>query len=65
MPATPPAVAEAVIEVRPDGPRWLVQSSDQLFSGVFVDLRAARRHAEAEAETHPGHVVIVRDARAA
>lgn len=65
MLAHPPPVTEAVIEIRRDGPRWLIQSSDQLFSGVFIDLRAARRHAEAEAEAHPGHVVIVRDTRVA
>lgn len=63
MSAHPPAIAEPVIEVRPDGPRWLIQSSDKLFSGVFVDLKAARRHAIAEAEAHPGHIVIVRDDR--
>ena len=52
---TPPAV----IEVLPDGPRWRLQSSDRLFSGVFTDRRTALRHAMAEAECHPGHVVVV------
>lgn len=56
----PPGI-EAVIEVCPSGSRWLIRSSDRLFSGVFVDLRSARRHAEAEAEAHPGHVVVIQD----
>ena len=51
---TPPAV----IEVLPDGPHWRLQSSDRLFSGVFTDRRTALRHAMAEAECHPGHVVV-------
>jgi hypothetical protein len=53
---TPPAV----IEILPDGGRWRLQSSDRLFSGVFIDRRSALRHAMAEAESHPGHVVAVR-----
>ena len=56
---TPPAV----IEVLPDGPHWRLQSSDRLFSGVFTDRRTALRHAMAEAECHPGHVVVVSPAR--
>lgn len=56
--ATPPAI----IEVLPEGAHWLVRSSDNLFSGVFLDRRSACRHAETEAETHPGHVVVIREA---
>lgn len=52
---TPPAV----IEVLPDGGRWRLQSSDRLFSGVFTDRKSAVRHAMAEADSHPGHVVVV------
>jgi len=55
--APPPAV----IEVLPEGGRWRLRSSDDLFSGVFLDRRTALRHAEAEAESHPGHIVIVTD----
>jgi hypothetical protein len=51
-----------VIEVMADGDRWRLRSSDRLFSGVFVDRRSALRHAMAEAERHPGHVVVVRPA---
>ncbi len=51
----------AVIEVLPEGGRWRLRSSDDLFSGVFLDRRTALRHAEAEAESHPGHIVIVTD----
>lgn len=65
MAVHPPPVVEAVIEISPDGPRWRIRSSDRLFSGVFVDLRSARRHAEAEAEAHPGHIVVVRKREAA
>lgn len=53
---TPPAV----IEIAQDGDRWRLNSSDRLFSGVFTDRRSALRHAMAEAECHPGHVVLVR-----
>lgn len=53
---TPPAV----IEIAQDGDRWRLNSSDRLFSGVFIDRRSALRHARAEAECHPGHVVLVR-----
>lgn len=51
----------AAIEVAPEGGLWRLSSSDQLFSGWFKDRRTACRHAQAEAETHPGHVVIVRE----
>ena len=53
---TPPAI----IEIAQDGDRWRLNSSDRLFSGVFIDRRSALRHAMAEAECHPGHVVLVR-----
>ena len=53
--APPPAV----IEVLPHGDRWRLRSSDNLFSGMFLDRRTALRHAEAEAESHPGHIVIL------
>jgi hypothetical protein len=49
----------AVIEILPDGGRWRLQSSDRLFSGVFTDRRSALRHAMAEADSHPGHVVVI------
>lgn len=61
MDASAPASVCAVIEVSQDGSCWRLRSSDRLFSGVFTDLRSARRHAHAEAESHPGHTVIVRD----
>lgn len=57
-----PTVPPAVIEVAPEGTHWRLSSSDNLFSGVFLDRRTACRHAEAEAETHPGHIVVVREA---
>jgi hypothetical protein len=56
---TPPAI----IEIIADGDRWTLSSSDRLFSGVFVDRRSALRHAMAEAECHPGHVVVISPAR--
>lgn len=49
----------AVLEVLPERDRWRLRSSDDLFSGVFLDRRSALRHAEAEAESHPGHIVII------
>ena len=52
---TPPAI----LEVLPEGDRWRLRSSDNLFSGVFRDRRTALRHAEAEADSHPGHIVLV------
>ena len=52
----------AFIEVLPEGGHWRLRSSDDLFSGVFLDRRTALRHAEAEADSHPGHVVIVVEA---
>lgn len=60
-PVLPPLPPPAVIEVAPEGGRWRLRSSDNLFSGVFLDRRTACRHAEAEAETHPGHVVVIRE----
>jgi hypothetical protein len=54
---TPPA---AVLEVFRVGSHWRLVSSDNLFSGTFTDRRSALRHAEAEAECHPGHVVVVK-----
>jgi len=57
-PATPPAI----LEVLPEGAHWRLRSSDNLFNGVFLDRRTACRHAIAEAETHPGHIVVVREA---
>ena len=55
---TPPAV----MEIAQDGDRWRLNSSDRLFSGVFTDRRTALRHAMAEAECHPGHVVMLKSA---
>ncbi|CAN5122108.1 hypothetical protein BH09PSE1_BH09PSE1_04830 [soil metagenome] len=60
MVAPAPLFPPAVIEVSPHGGHWRLSSSDALFSGVFLDRRSAVRHAEAEAERHPGHVVVVR-----
>jgi hypothetical protein len=57
-----PMVPPAIIEVAPEGAYWRLSSSDNLFSGVFVDRRSACRYAQAEAETHPGHVVVIREA---
>ena len=57
VPAPPPAV----IEVLPEGSSWRLRSSDNLFTGVFLDRRTACRHARAEAEVHPGHIVVIRD----
>lgn len=58
--AAPPP--PAVIEVAPEGSHWRLSSSDNLFSGWFMDRRSACRHAEAEAEAHPDHIVIIREA---
>ena len=52
-------VPPAILEVLPEGGRWRLRSSDNLFSGIFMDRRTALRHAEAEADSHPGHIVIV------
>jgi hypothetical protein len=57
-----PVPAVAIIAVRPAPSGWRLTSSDALFSGLFVDRRAAVRHALAEADCHPGHVVVVREA---
>ncbi len=65
MAVHPPPVVEAVIEVRQDGARWVVRSSDRLFSGVFLDLKSAKRHAAEQADAHPGHVVVIRNGMAA
>lgn len=62
MPAVHLFPEPAVIEIRPEGRWWRMRSSDGLFSGVFLDQQTARRHAEAEAEIHPGHVVVLREA---
>ncbi|WP_395945419.1 hypothetical protein [Brevundimonas sp.] len=53
-----PPPAMEILVVQPAGGRWRVTSSDGLFEGVFVDARSAVRYAEAEA--HPGHVVVTR-----
>lgn len=57
-----PARLPAVIEILADGDRWRLSSSDNLFSGVFLDRRTACRHAQAEAEIHLGHIVVIREA---
>lgn len=56
-----PESAPAVFEVSPAGSHWRLRSSDNLFSGVFVDRRTAHRHAKAEAEAHPGHIIVIRE----
>lgn len=63
MTTVPPAVVEVVIDHGgPDGPRWLLRSSDRLFSGVFVNPASPERNTGAD--PHPGHAVILRDGRA-
>ena len=54
-----PRPPPAILEVSRAGTHWRLVSSDKLFSGIFTDRRTAIRHAEAEAESHPGHIVIV------
>lgn len=56
--------APAVIEIAPDdvGFGWRMTSSHGLFFGLFRDRASAVRCAHDEADGHPGHVVIVREA---
>jgi len=54
--STPPAVE--TLTIHPADGRWRVTSSDGLFEGVFIDARSAVRCARAEAEAHPGHVLV-------
>ena len=52
-PPSPPAVE--TLTIQPANGRWLVTSSDGLFEGVFTDAKSAR----AEAEAHPGHMLVL------
>jgi len=55
--ASPPAVE--TLTIRPVGDRWRITSSDGLFEGVFTDAKSAVRCAKAEADAHPGHVLML------
>ena len=59
MPAPLP-LPPAVIEIAPIARGWRMTSSDGLFFGLFTDRGSALRHARDEADSHPGHVVVVR-----
>jgi hypothetical protein len=59
-----PPVVE-ILTVQPIGNRWRVTSSDGLFEGVFTDAKSAVRCARAEAEAHPGHVLVLAEPRMA
>ncbi|MDK2745817.1 MAG: hypothetical protein KYX67_00650 [Brevundimonas sp.] len=56
-PPSPPAVE--TLTIQPANGRWLVTSSDGLFEGVFTDAKSAVRCARAEAEAHPGHMLVL------
>ena len=60
-PPSPPAIE--TLTIQPVGARWRVTSSDGLFEGVFTDAKSAVQCARAEAETHPGHILVLADAR--
>ncbi|WP_284877591.1 hypothetical protein [Brevundimonas sp. MEB006b] len=55
--ASPPAVE--TLTIRPVSDRWRITSSDGLFEGVFTDAKSAVRYARAEADAHPGHVLML------
>lgn len=56
-PAPPPAFE--TLTIQPANGRWRVTSSDGLFEGVFTDAKSAVQCAQAEAEAHPGHVLVL------
>ena len=56
-PPSPPVIE--TLTIQPLGARWRVTSSDGLFEGVFTDAKSAVRCARAEAEAHPGHVLML------
>ncbi|TFW11043.1 hypothetical protein EGY25_15280 [Brevundimonas intermedia] len=62
-PPVPPAVE--ILTIQPIGNRWRVTSSDGLFEGVFTDAKSAVRCAKAEAEAHPGHILLLAEPRMA
>ena len=53
----PPAVE--ILTIQPVGDRWRITSSDGLFEGVFTDAKSAVRCARAEADAHPGHILML------
>lgn len=58
-PPSPPAIE--TLTIQPVGARWRVTSSDGLFEGVFTDAKSAVQCARAEAEAHPGHILVLGD----
>lgn len=60
-PPSPPAIE--TLTIQPVGARWRVTSSDGLFEGVFTDAKSAVQCARAEAEAHPGHILVLTDVR--
>ncbi|WP_426023178.1 hypothetical protein [Brevundimonas sp. PWP3-1b1] len=60
-PPSPPAIE--TLTIQPVGDRWRVTSSDGLFEGVFTDAKSAVQCARAEADAHPGHVLVLADIR--
>ena len=60
-PPSPPAIE--TLTIQPVGGRWRVTSSDGLFEGVFTDVKSAVQCARAEAEAHPGHVLVLPNIR--
>ncbi|MEN5362981.1 hypothetical protein [Brevundimonas intermedia] len=61
VPPSPPAIETLTIQRA--GDRWRVTSSDGLFEGVFTDAKSAVQCARAEAEAHPGHILVLVDIR--
>ena len=57
-----PAIVET-LTIQPVGEHWRVTSSDGLFEGVFTDAKSAVQCARAEAEAHPGHILVLPDIR--
>ncbi|MBB5770751.1 hypothetical protein HNP47_000720 [Brevundimonas vesicularis] len=51
--------AVETLTIQPVGDRWRITSSDGLFEGVFTDAKSAVRCAKAEADAHPGHVLML------
>lgn len=59
MIAAAPAVVVETLTIQPAGKGWRVISSDGSFEGVFTDAKTAVQCARAEAEAHPGHVLVL------